>query len=1003
MTVYHSQLRTIPAAYSKPSGCTGCALETLGNGFSIAEGSGLNGVLCLGEALGENECRDGLPFRPYAQAGAVLERAFKACGYPTQLSQDRSRRVATPFGLYNVIACQPPNNKLLGKPYEYPALSHCRVHLREVISYYKPRCILALGGTPLKSLTGLTGKRQSIEHLRGFALESPEFPSIPIVPTYHPAYIARGASNVFPVLCRDIKYAVNIAKNGFYPREVNYYEHAGLPELDYLIEQCSTDEEIVQSIDFETEGNVNAYEDEQLMTMLEELYGESRAKKKTKRQRERLTTEQRITQLNVSIKEGESFVFQWTPEIEDKARVLLGLNNTKTTHNGWAFDMQVADYNKLPWGGVTHDTMIMFHCLYPDIPGRRGKMDESEDGSFANLQYCASFYGFDRPWKHLVAERPEWYGGNDSDADLRLFNGLIPDMKAIKYGTNGPSVWDSYNRLYRQLWPVLRDASKRGMPVNRVKILRFLDSVVKRQWDVGREIQSLIPSDLLPSKHKKGLAKAPKDTTGYVIKDFRLEAEEKRCKCFRVRKMDTYKWANVIGAEISEKDGKLRAPDPICPQCGGLGSISLPERTESRWCKLEPFNPNSPVQMKKYAAYKRHKIPKNKDGEYAMDKWTLDQMARTTRDPLYRNTINYRQFEKMSAYAVGWMPRDDGNVHPEFSYYPATMQLSSFNPNAQNAPSLSKYGPLAVEFRDAVEAPPGHKIIELDLKSFHVQTLGFEAGCPEYIRLGKIDIHSYIACVMLKVPHVDEALDWSDEELRAWLKWYRKNYTCPDGTPFQKVRDERAKVGILAFGLGQQASSLFTSNRDNFLPDWYTQARDNNVVLLDRQHRTADKEGLKAAQLVHDAINERFPKVKQFRDTTPLLAKRGGNKVVSRFGCVRWFWDIEHWDSRRREMVHGTDWEKAIAFPVQNSAHGYLRESLLRMELLGYLEIYGFVNTVHDSLVFVCRDQLVENCIHDVKEELERPSEVLVFNDGTGLSVEAEAKVGNTWGRMEEI
>ena len=46
-------------------------------GFSQTEGTGSNGVLVVGEALGGEEARDGLPFRPKAAAGSKLEEAFK--------------------------------------------------------------------------------------------------------------------------------------------------------------------------------------------------------------------------------------------------------------------------------------------------------------------------------------------------------------------------------------------------------------------------------------------------------------------------------------------------------------------------------------------------------------------------------------------------------------------------------------------------------------------------------------------------------------------------------------------------------------------------------------------------------------------------------------------------------------------------------------------------------------------------------------------------------------
>lgn len=934
----------------------------------------------------------------------VTRATDRAGAYTLSVEEDNSY-VAQGFVNHN---CLPPSMELSGTPYEIAAAQHCRVHLKKVIEQYRPKVILALGAVALRSLTGYAGKKQSIEHMRGFALYAPEFPDIPVVTSYHPSYIVRGAWNVYPVLCRDLRYAVSIARSGFNPMPVEYVEHGTVSDLKHLIQICSSNEPGVRpnvlSADWETEGNPNAYEDEQLMRSLEDLYGEAKANKKTKKARERLGTEQRVTQLNVSVKEGQSFVFQAEPELMQWAKMLLALDIPKVGHNLFGFDLEVGVYNNMPWAGVADDTMLMFHNLYPDVPGRRGKMDaEGEDGSFANLQYCASFYGFDFPWKHLVDERPEYYGCADSDASLRLYNRLIPDMQSVSHPETGITVWDSYCTLVADLWPILQGASKRGMPVNRVKILEFLNSVVNRQRALGVEIQRIIPRELLPTKQKMGLKKSPKDTTGYELREFSIGSSDERCKCFRVRKKDVEKYMALDGAEISERDGKFRAPDAECDVCGATGWVHYPDRVETRWCKLLAFNPNSPVQMKQYANFHHHKIPKNKDKKYAMDKWTLDQLVRTTRDPLYRSTIDYRQFEKMSAYAIGWMPKEDGRVHPEFSYYPATGQLSSFNPNAQNSPSLSKYGPLAQEFRNSVEAPDGYLMIEIDLRSFHAQTLGFEAKCPAYIRLAKLDVHSYVAGNMLKLPHFDYCLEWEDGELLTFLKWHRKNYTCPDGTPFQKVRDERAKVGVLAFGLGQMAGSLFTSNRDSFLPNWYLDKREKSESLYDTDHKRADKEGLKAAQLVHDALNERFPELRAYRENTPLVIKKQGGRAVSRYGCVRWFWDIQHWDGRKSEFVHGTDWEKAISFYVQNDGHGYLKYALLRAQARGYLEKYGFVNTVHDSIVFCCSAQLRDECIVNMTEELSRPSEVLTFDDGSGLSIGAEAKAGRTWGDMKEV
>lgn len=78
----------------KPSTCSGCELENAKGGFSIPEGTCNNGVLIIGEALGEKELNDGLPFRPYAEAGSTLQTVFK------RLKIDRNE-----FALWNLIAC----------------------------------------------------------------------------------------------------------------------------------------------------------------------------------------------------------------------------------------------------------------------------------------------------------------------------------------------------------------------------------------------------------------------------------------------------------------------------------------------------------------------------------------------------------------------------------------------------------------------------------------------------------------------------------------------------------------------------------------------------------------------------------------------------------------------------------------------------------------------------------------------------------------------------------
>ena len=107
----------------KPKECIGCPLYNAGSGFSRPEGHCTNGVLLVGEALGYHEAEAGLPFRPYADAGHVLERAIVSLG----MSREQ-------FGIFNIVNCRPPSNELTGASYEDEAINHCKTHFKAVMS-----------------------------------------------------------------------------------------------------------------------------------------------------------------------------------------------------------------------------------------------------------------------------------------------------------------------------------------------------------------------------------------------------------------------------------------------------------------------------------------------------------------------------------------------------------------------------------------------------------------------------------------------------------------------------------------------------------------------------------------------------------------------------------------------------------------------------------------------------------------------------------------------------
>lgn len=228
-------------------------------GFSHAEGACTSGVHVIGEALGATEDAEGLPFRPQAQAGSLLQRAFQRLGYNRDM-----------FRIHNICRCRPPHDLLSDTTYEFDVIQHCRPYLLNELATSRPRCILALGGTAARELTGLSGKAASVTYTRGYVLPCilPGFDGvsekvmedknwdwcdctelsqdhdpvpwskcpkcsgtgkiwttvttvlpaqqgpIPVIPTYHPSFLRQGKPQYFGVLCADIKKAVDVARVG---------------------------------------------------------------------------------------------------------------------------------------------------------------------------------------------------------------------------------------------------------------------------------------------------------------------------------------------------------------------------------------------------------------------------------------------------------------------------------------------------------------------------------------------------------------------------------------------------------------------------------------------------------------------------------------------------------------------------------------------------------------------------------------------------------------------
>jgi DNA polymerase len=155
------------------STCTACGLCRNRRQAVFGMGAEQARWMVVGEAPGEQEDRQGLPF--VGRSGQLLDAMLASVG----MSRERDVFIA------NVIKCRPPGNRN-PKPEEIAA---CRPYLMRQISLVKPERILVLGRFAAQTLLGTDAP---IGSLRGrlHTLQA-DGRDIPMVVSYHPAYLLR--------------------------------------------------------------------------------------------------------------------------------------------------------------------------------------------------------------------------------------------------------------------------------------------------------------------------------------------------------------------------------------------------------------------------------------------------------------------------------------------------------------------------------------------------------------------------------------------------------------------------------------------------------------------------------------------------------------------------------------------------------------------------------------------------------------------------------------------
>ncbi len=903
----------------------------------------------------------------------------------------------------------------------------------------------------------MTGFNQGIKLLRGFILYSNrkeymvDGKPLPVIPTYHPSFLLRssktrskdkgsgaqgkvekaeGGMALSGVVRRDIELAIQIAKYG--PPERRKFETIkGTREvMEQLIREAKNRLHLPLAWDIETPRSLDKADDESEIDSIQA----------------------HVTQIQFALDTERGFVFpgfeaEW---VKNGARELLALNNRKYSWNGWKFDNKVVTgHHGIPVLGEDIDLMSAWHWVQPDLP--------------MGLQFATSFHAPDLgPWKHLAFDDEDLYGACDVISLHMNAEGIFQTMANRGLRT-------SYDRHVLMLRPEMVAASRSGFPIDPTRHEEFGHDVNVECVEIESVVQPMIPEEILNLEPKKKAKGSNTVEYGYVnipkqIKPFLDEEGNTIDGSDRIIIHEAIPVEDEDGNDTEEMIEKSVIYVKRLVKCFDKKTLELVDL--ERWCRMRPFSTGSSQQIIKYVLFRReeeiqkrlakkqsradaerlakYKVPKVKNKQREMKDNTgakeLEKLAKETGDPVFTNIVEIKKLKKMyGTYYKGWRVQN-GYVHTTFGLSDTgTGQFSSVEPNIQNAPKHSK---LSKKFRACIRAKEGKILLEFDKKSFHAQTLAFEAKEKTYARLSAIDIHSFVTAHRLRLPQAHQLLGWSDKDMLGWFNEMKADHSTiypqeacvafPHGMTFEEVRDFKSKKVILGIGFCQGAGSIYEQN-----PESYVNKKEVQVFL--------------------DLLKELIPNVFIWHKKITQEAHEK-TYLISRWGYIRRFHDVFQWDSKRwntfsgslGDWANGDDYEAAVAFLPANDAFGMIKEEMLR--LAGYrveksliqdmaahqgkipykrndtpspnwklyleqkmiwavresenlLAKYGFVNQLHDSLMFHCDLKLEDKCCEDVTRIMSEPC--LTLSDPemapNGLIVYPGAKHGDDWNSMKNM
>jgi len=401
-------------------------------------------ICFIGEASGAMEAVKGIPF--VGPAGGQLDRILSMIGW------DRSK-----IRIGNVKRCHPPNDWLVGAPWENSPCSACDDGLQALLA--EPhKVFITLGGTALRKVLGLKRERGKepvkLDNFHGAPTQ--DIQGRWIVATYHPSFLMQGGQRFIRTVCFDMAKGAEVAKPGWEPTRREMISDP-VPAwfaawVEETIARAEAGQDVWLSIDFETLEKEKETDEGEL-------------------QREG----GRILWANFSTDPKVGITVVWSEHYRPAAiRLLTHPKITKIFHNG-PFDVAAAEQDGIAVAEPIFDFMDAWHVLHPTL--KRG------------LGFVTPFYSNVGPWKHLGIADPK-YRCLDASETLGNAFGIADDL--VSQG-----MWGIYYRhCYLLDKLALRPATRIGLPFRRDRLEIFRGELEVAEGRLIGEIGELVPESI---------------------------------------------------------------------------------------------------------------------------------------------------------------------------------------------------------------------------------------------------------------------------------------------------------------------------------------------------------------------------------------------------------------------------------------------------------------------------------------------------------------------------